>query len=79
MGELYPYLNVARAHFRRAPLEGLPDGKNYPVSWEKEASEAEYERNLPFLPLYAAERMGVPHTWHSAELLLYLMDGMNEK
>ncbi len=78
-GELYPYLNVARAHFRRAPLEGLPDGKNYPVSWEKEASEAEYERNLPFLPLYAAERMGAPHTWHSAELLLYLMDGMNEK
>ena len=77
--ELYPYLNVAKAHFRHAPLEELPDGTSYPVSWEKEASEAEYERNLPYLPLYARERMSAPHTWHAAELLLYLMDELNEK
>lgn len=72
--ERYPYLNVAKAHKRRAPLENLPDGKHYPVSWEKEASEAEYGRELPYLPHYAREKMGAPHTWHAAELLLYLMD-----
>ena len=77
--ELYPYLNVAKAHFRHAPLEDVPDGTGYPVSWEKEASEAEYERNLPFLPAYARERLSAPHTWHAAELLLYFMDESNEK
>ncbi len=77
--EQYPYLKIAKAHYRRAPLKGLPDGKTYPISWEKEASEAEYELNLPFLPVYARERICAPHTWHAAELLLYLIDGIDEK
>lgn len=78
--ELYPYLNVARAHYRRAPLlEKAPQDGAYPISWEKEASEAEYDRNGLFLPHYAQERMGAPHTWHAAELFLYLYDRCDRK
>ena len=70
----YPYLEVAKAHTAHAPLKELPDALQYPVSWEKDASEAVYENNLPYLPWYARHRVGAPHTWHAAELLLYLMD-----
>lgn len=74
-GELYPYLNVARAHTLGAPLAGrVPAAGEYPVSWEKDASEAVYDRLLPFLPQYAAAHMGAPHTWHASELFLYLYD-----
>lgn len=70
----YPYLEVAKAHTAHAPLKELSDALQYPVSWEKDASEAVYENNLPYLPWYARHRVGAPHTWHAAELLLYLMD-----
>ena len=78
--ELYPYLNVARAHRLGLSLkQEAPDAQAYPISWEKEASEAAYDRNLPFLPGYAAERIGAPHTWHAAEQFLYLYDRCDER
>lgn len=77
--DLYPYLSVARAHHRGAPLaETAPAAGEYPMTWEKEASEAAYDRNLPFLPHYAAAHVGAPHTWHAAELFLYLYDRCGE-
>lgn len=77
--EMYPYLNVAKAHYWNAPLaDAEPEEREYPVSWEQAATQAEYGRCMPFLPHYAASRMGAPHTWHASELFLYLHDRCGE-
>lgn len=78
--ELYPYLSVARAHYRREMLtEQPPKPCEYPISWEIQASEAEYDRNHVFLPHYERTKTGAPHTWHASELFLYLHDRCDEE
>lgn len=78
-GDMYPYINVARAHCLGAPLaESAPEAWEYPVSWEQAATEADYAKNAPYLPRYAQARMGAPHTWHASELFLYLYDRCGE-
>jgi len=72
---LYPYLLWAKAHFYGWPAPS-PDrlaSMAYPISWEKEASQADYEGLRPVSALYEREKYGAPHTWHAAEMFLYLL------
>lgn len=75
-GERYPYLTWAEAHFYNdpppfylaAPTDALP------LTWEAKASEADYERLNPLFPQLCELRCATPHTWHGAEMFLYLYD-----
>jgi hypothetical protein len=78
--ESYPYLNWAEAHFfDEPPPEPLGDIR-FPLSREGKASEADYWRLIPLAELGAitrgqlVNRVCTPHTWHAAEMFLYLMD-----
>lgn len=73
--ELYPYLGVAEAHFHGRPVE-LPAPDNYPLTWEAQASEADYAGMRVVCEEYVERRIAAPHTWHAAELFLYILDGL---
>ena len=69
---LYPYLNWASDHFhgtKHAPL----GNRDYPLTWEQHAGEANYAGMNVVAPVYARQRLSVPHTWHAAEMFLYLL------
>ena len=70
----YPYLGWAEAHFhrRRPPLELA--GQTVPLTWEAEASQADYAGMAAADPALAGERLAAPHTWHAAEMVLYLLE-----
>ena len=70
----YPYLGWAEAHFYGTPPPPVPDPSRYPLSWEAEASEADYRGMEVFSPEMAARRWGAPHTWHAAEMFLLLFN-----
>ncbi|MFO7959161.1 MAG: hypothetical protein R6X33_18905 [Candidatus Brocadiia bacterium] len=74
MRELYTYLGVAEAHFHGRPVE-LPAPHNYPLTWEGRASEADYAGMSVVCEEYVERRIAAPHTWHAAELFLYIFDG----
>jgi hypothetical protein len=68
--QLYPYLGWASDHFyRKAPV--LP-AIGFPLSWEAKASEANYAGMALVAPAYAQQQLSAPHTWHAAEMFLYL-------
>lgn len=70
---LYPYLNWAAAHFHHA--RRLPVGnRDYPLTWEQNASQADYSAMKAVDGEYARQRLGAPHTWHAAEVFLYLRE-----
>ena len=73
----YPYLWWAKAHFHRLPVpDDLPaDGRlgaALPLSWEQFASQADYTGIAALSPAWAAAHLAAPHTWHAAEMFLYL-------
>jgi len=49
-------------------------GEGYPLSWEASASQADYEGMRAVSAEYVARRICAPHTWHAAEMFLYLME-----
>lgn len=72
----YPYLNWAVDHFhglKRSPI----GNRDYPLTWEKNASQARYEGMKAVGAEYARQRLSVPHTWHAAEVFLYLLNGQD--
>jgi hypothetical protein len=77
---LYPYLNWAEAHFHGGPLPEALDRIHPPLTREGAGSEAEYWRLKPLAdcgaiePGQAESRMCTPHTWHAAEMFLYLIE-----
>lgn len=71
---LYPYLDVARRHYYHQPLDSFLYNDGYPLTWEAQASQADYSGMMSIDPVLAVERICVPHTWHAAELFLYLLD-----
>jgi hypothetical protein len=72
--ELYPYLGWAEAHFHGEPPPMELCGEGYPLSWEASASQADYEGMRAVSAEYVARRICAPHTWHAAEMFLYLME-----
>jgi hypothetical protein len=78
--ELYPYLNWAEAHFFNEPFPESPGELHAPLTREGRGSEAHYWRlnrlaELGAIPgEQAAEHMCTPHTWHAAEIFLYILE-----
>lgn len=69
----YPYLTWAGSHSTGQKLGQLSD-RDYPLTWEARASEADYAGMKRVHPSYADQKLCAPHTWHAAEALLYLLD-----
>jgi hypothetical protein len=75
----YPYLNWAEAHFYDGPPPEPLGELGAPLSREGLAGEAEYWRLQPLVDRgivpaeQVAARMCTPHTWHAAEMFLYLL------
>lgn len=70
----YPYLWWAVCHFND---DEIPDELleiKYPMSWEIEASEAVYDNIAPLSTEYAKRKCGAPHSWHSSEMFLFLIE-----
>jgi len=71
----YPYLAWASAHSYREPaplhLLGRIEGV---LTWESEASAADYSKISSGSPMLQVPRTCAPHSWHAAEAWLYLDD-----
>ena len=68
----YPYLGWACDHFhgtKKSPLSN----RDYPLTWEQKASEANYNGLKILAPIFAEKRISPPHTWHAAEAFLVLL------
>ncbi len=69
----YPYIGWARDHFY-GQKNGLISDRIYPLTWEKDASQADYEGMELIHTEYVGQKMAAPHTWHASEIFLYLLD-----
>jgi len=69
----YPYIGWARDHFYRRKSSPISN-RDYPLTWEKGASQAHYPGMKVIDPAYVRQYIAAPHTWHSAEVFLYLLD-----
>jgi hypothetical protein len=75
-----PYLNWAEAHFYGEPPPELIDVADFPLTREFSrsrnlgSSEASYARMSVVSDKLRHDRWSTPHTWHGAEVLLYLFD-----
>jgi len=72
----YPYLAWAEAHFHGDPPPADVHPDHYPLTWESNASQADYARMGVISPAYASRRSAAPHSWHAAEAFLYHMRGV---
>ena len=69
----YPYLGWACDHFhgeRKSPISN----RDYPLTWEAKASEANYPGTRLVSEEYVKQKVSAPHTWHAAEVFLYLSE-----
>ncbi len=72
--ELYPYLAWAEHHFHGDMPQELADPARYPLTWEAQASEANYPAMAAVGSEYARRRIAAPHSWHAAEMFLCLLE-----
>jgi len=71
--DFYPYIGWASDHFhglKRSPVSN----RDYPLTWEIKASQADYKGMAIIDEQYFANKNSSPHTWHAAEMFLYLID-----
>ncbi|MCU0872765.1 MAG: hypothetical protein MUE50_10515 [Pirellulaceae bacterium] len=71
----YPYLGWACDHFyghKSSPI----GNRDYPLTWEQNASQANYAALAVLDPIYAARKLSAPHTWHAAETFLYVVNDL---
>jgi DUF1680 family protein len=71
--DFYPYIGWAADHFhglKRNPLSN----RDYPLSWEIRASQANYNGMNIIDEKYVKNANSSPHTWHAAEMFLYLLE-----
>lgn len=71
--DFFPYIGWAADHFhglKRAPLSN----RDYPLTWEIQAGQADYTGMAVINNKYVTGKTSVPHTWHAAEIFLYLLD-----
>jgi len=73
----YPYLGWACDHFHAVKKSPISN-RDYPLTWEQNASQAHYEGMNLIAPVYARQRLATPHTWHAAEVFLYLLNAAQQ-
>lgn len=71
--KLYPYLTWAEAHFFEDELPLSFAGTSFPLTWEACASHADYEGMNVIDEFLTENKVCLPHTWHAAEMFLYLI------
>ena len=69
----YPYLGWATDHFQGKKLSPISN-RDYPLTWEIQASQANYPGMAMVDPVFVEQKTSVPHTWHAAEVFLYLLE-----
>ena len=47
-----------------------------PLTWEAEASQADYSGIGSLCDEYERRKVAAPHTWHAAEAFLYLLEDL---
>ena len=72
--EWYPYLSWGVYHFNGDEIPNELLKIRYPMSWEIHASEADYDLIMPLSEEYAKEKCSAPHSWHAAEMFMYLIE-----
>ncbi len=70
----YPYLTWAEDHFF-GNYHGRFSDQIYPLTWESQASSAQYEGMEIVAEEYVNTQTAVPHAWHAAEMFLVLAEG----
>jgi hypothetical protein len=70
--DLYPYLAWAGNHYAGKKACKLSD-RDYPLTWEAQASGANYDGMKRVSGEYEKVKTCAPHTWHAAEAFLYLL------
>lgn len=73
VSELYPYLSLAQYHKSGKGIIFL-NRYLYPLSYEKEGSEANYEKMNVVDEYYVTNKISPTHTWTASEFLLFLLD-----
>ena len=68
----YPYLGWASDHFHGTKTSPIGN-RDYPLTWEQHASQARYEGMKIIAEEFVRQRLATPHTWHAAEVFLYLI------
>ena len=71
--DFFPYISWAADHFhglKRAPVSN----RDYPLTWEIQAGQADYNGMAIINDKYMKDKISTPHTWHAAEIFLYLLD-----
>lgn len=74
----YPYIGWAADHFhglKRSPLSN----RDYPLTWEIGASQANYTGMKMINEIYVREKCSAPHTWHASEMFLVLSEINNTR
>jgi hypothetical protein len=69
----YPYLGWAACHYGNNKCGKLSD-RDYPLTWEANASQANYEGIKKIGEEYTKKELCAPHTWHAADAFLYLIE-----
>lgn len=69
----YPYLVWAEDHFF-GDTKGIVTNRDYPLSWESNASDANYAGLKVLDEDLVSKKLSPPHTWHAAEMFLLLFD-----
>lgn len=72
--DLYPYLGCAEAHFHGWDLDAPQPPVPYPITYEAQASQADYAGMARVCTEYVERKVCAPHSWHAAEMFLYLLD-----
>lgn len=68
----YPYLGWACDHFHGVAKSPIGN-RDYPLTWERLASQAHYPGMGRVDPVYVNQKLAVPHTWHAAEVFLHVL------
>ena len=69
----YPYLAWAEDHFS-SQKRGIVSLSDYPMSWESDSKDANYEGMNVIDPIYAKTKLCITHGWHAAEMFLVLLE-----
>lgn len=68
----YPYLGWACDNFHGEKTSPISN-RDYPLTWEIEASQADYKGMAMVDEKYVTAKNSSPHTWHASEVFLYLL------
>ena len=75
----YPYLGWASCHYAGTKKGCKLSDRDYPLTWEAQASQANYDGIKQIGPEFAEGKICAPHTWHAAEAFLYLIEEPKEE